>query len=267
MTAGDYDAQVNLSKIKEIRELGAAFNEMVRQIGKYRAGVSHYVAAITNTQEEERKRIARDLHDDTVQSLIAIGQRLELVKGARNDPESARTRLGDVRAMVTGTIASVRQFSRDLRPLALEDLGLAAAMQYLVNQLAQSEGIDVNFKVEGEVEGLSNEMQVAIYRILQESLNNIKKHANATEVDVLAQFTPHYVKLIITDNGQGFEMPEAITDLASRGSFGVMGIYERAQLFGGEVVVKSRPEHGTTVQMSMPRYAVPPTFEPKSPQL
>jgi signal transduction histidine kinase len=266
VTAGDYDAQVNLSKIKEIKELGTAFNEMVRQISKYRAGVSHYVAAITSTQEEERKRIARDLHDDTVQSLIAIGQRLELVKGALNDPENARTRLGDVRAMVTGTIASVRQFSRDLRPLALEDLGLAAAMQYLVSQLAQSEGIDVNFKVEGNIDGLSNDMEVAIYRILQESLNNIKKHANATQVEVLAQFTPKTVRLTVTDDGQGFEVPEAITDLASRGSFGVMGLYERAQLFGGEVVVKSQPEQGTTMQMSMPRQATLPDFEPKSPQ-
>jgi signal transduction histidine kinase len=159
--------------------------------------------------------------------------------------------------MVTGAIASVRQFSRDLRPLTLEDLGLAAAMQYLVNQLAQSEGIHVKLEIEGEVEGLSNDMETAIYRILQETLNNVKKHADATEVEVLAQFTRRQIKLTVRDNGQGFEVPEAITDLASLGSFGLMGLHERVQLFGGEITVKSQPGKGTTVQMAIPRFFIP----------
>ncbi|MEW5959477.1 MAG: cache domain-containing protein, partial [Chloroflexota bacterium] len=147
VTAGDYDAKVALSRIKEIRELGMAFNEMVEQIRKYRAGVRQYVADITRTQEEERKRIARELHDDTVQSLIAINQRLELLKETLDQPHEVRPRLAEVKTMVTGAIASVRQFSRDLRPLTLEDLGLTTAMKYLVNQLAQSEGIDVHLTV------------------------------------------------------------------------------------------------------------------------
>jgi signal transduction histidine kinase len=261
VAAGDYDAQVTLSKIKEIRELGTAFNEMVQQIGKYRAGVRQYVADVTQSQEEERKRIARDLHDDTVQSLIAIGQRLELIKGTLDNPVEARARLSEVRTMVTGAIASVRQFSRDLRPLTLEDLGLVASMQYLVNQLAQSEGIKVDLEIEGEIDGLSNDMEIAIYRILQETLNNVKKHADATEVEVLAQFTRRQIKLTVRDNGRGFEVPEAVTDLASNGSFGLMGLHERAQLFGGEITVKSQPGRGTTVQMIIPRYSIPAQFK------
>jgi len=241
VAAGDYDAQVKLSRIKEIKELGTAFNEMVQQIGKYRAGVRQYVADITHTQEEERKRIARELHDDTVQSLIAIGQRIELIKGALDEPAEARSRLNELRTMVTGAIASVRQFSRDLRPLTLEDLGLAASMQYLVNQLGHSQNIKVDLKVDGEIDGLTNDMEVAIYRILQEALNNIRKHAHATEAKVWAQFAKRYIRLTVQDNGQGFEVPEAITDFASDGSFGVMGLQERAQLFGGEVTIKSSP--------------------------
>lgn len=254
VTAGDYDAKVNLSRIKEIKELGMAFNEMVEQIRRYRAGVRQYVADITRTQEEERKRIARDLHDDTVQSLIAINQRLELVKELlKEDPNEALTRLTEIKTMVTGAIASVRQFSRDLRPLTLEDLGLSAAMQYLVNQLAQSEAIDVHYQVEGQAENLPADMEVAIYRILQEALNNIKKHARATKVNVLAEFAPEQVSLTIQDNGQGFEVPENMTDFASSGSFGIMGLEERAQLFGGKLTVISASEEGTTVHLLMPR--------------
>lgn len=253
VAAGDYDAKVSLSKIKEIRELGTAFNEMVEQIGKYRAGMRQYVADITQTQEDERKRIARELHDDTVQSLIAISQRIELIKGMLDEPGEARSRLTELRTMVTGAIDSVRQFSRDLRPLALEDLGLVAAMQYLVNQLVQREGIEVHFEYEGTPEGLPTDMEVAIYRILQEALNNIKKHAQATEVEVLAQFNDRQIILMVQDNGHGFDMPELITDFASRGSFGVMGLQERAQLFGGKVELDSKPDEGTTIRLIMPR--------------
>lgn len=255
VAAGDYDAQVTLSRIREIRELGMAFNEMVDQIRKYRAGLRQYVADITQTQEEERKRIARELHDDTVQSLIAIGQRLELIKGSLDDPIEARTRLSELRTMVTGAIASVRQFSRDLRPLTLEDLGLVAAMQYLVNQLAQSEGIEVHFKVEGSAEGLPTDMEVAIYRILQEALNNVKKHAEANEINVLAQFTDREIFLTVQDNGRGFTMPESLADFASSGSFGMMGLQERAQLFGGHIVIEAQPYEGTTVRLVLPRQA------------
>lgn len=261
VTAGDYDAQVMLSRIKEIRELGMAFNEMVGQIRKYRAGVRQYVADITQSQEEERKRIARELHDDTVQSLIAIGQRIELIKGTLDDPIETRTRLNELRTMVTGAIASVRQFSRDLRPLALEDLGLVAAMQYLVNQLAQSEGIDVDFNVEGTVEGLPPDKEVAIYRILQEALNNVKKHAHATEVNVLAQFTNKQITLTVQDNGRGFIVPASITDFATSGSFGVMGLQERAQLFGGNIEVESQLDEGTVVRLVMPRQSNLSPFE------
>lgn len=260
VTAGDYNAQVTLSRIKEIRELGMAFNEMVEQIRKYRAGVRQYVADITRSQEDERRRIARELHDDTVQSLIAIGQRIELIKEMLDDPAEARTRLSELRAMVTGAIASVRQFSRDLRPLTLEDLGLVAAMQYLVNQLSQSEDMEVKLEVEGEPDGLPSDMEVAIYRVLQEALNNIRRHAQATRVNVTAQFTPEEIYLTVEDNGRGFVVPESITDFASAGSFGMMGLQERAQLFGGDVTIESQPYEGTTVRLVMQRNT-PAQFE------
>ncbi len=262
VAAGDYDAQVSLSRIKEIRELGMAFNEMVQQIRRYRAGVSQYVADITQSQEEERKRVARELHDDTVQSLIAINQRLELLRNTLDDdPDEIRARVMEVKTMVTGAIASVRQFSRDLRPLALEDLGLVAAMHYLVNQLGESEKIEATLDVEGEIGELFSDLEVAIYRIVQEALNNVKKHAQATQVKVVAQFTKNQIKLTVRDNGKGFEVPESFTDFASDGSFGVMGLQERAQLFGGSISIQSELDNGTIVRLVVPRDLVPLKFD------
>ncbi|MCB0192713.1 MAG: HAMP domain-containing protein [Anaerolineae bacterium] len=265
VATGDYEAQVTLSRIKEIRELGTAFNEMVQQVGKYRAGIRQYVADITNSQEEERKRIARDLHDDTVQTLIAIGQRIELVKGFADDPEEVRSRLSDLRTMVTTAIASVRQFSRDLRPLALEDLGLAAAMQYLVNQLEQNYGIEVTLEIQGDIADIPSDMEIAIYRILQETLSNVRKHAHATKVTVLARFTPRQIRMSVRDNGRGFEVPDDVTDFTNSGNFGIMGLHERAQLFGGSVKIKSTPNQGTIVEMTIPRQITIPPFSVRKP--
>jgi len=249
---GDYSAQVPLGSIREIRELGLAFNAMVEQIARYRAGVRRYVAAITHSQEEERKRIARDLHDDTVQSLIAIGQRIELCRASLDDPEEAQEQLTDVRRMVTEAIRSIRHFSHELRPLALEDLGLVPALQLLVNDLARADSLEVDLEIDGQPQGLARDLEVAIYRIVQEALQNVHKHAYASEVRVRAEFTDEGVAIAVRDDGVGFIVPPSPTDLASQGSFGLMGIEERAQLFGGELEIHSQPGHGTELKVTLP---------------
>jgi signal transduction histidine kinase len=253
VASGDYNAKVGLSRIQEIRQLGAAFNDMVEQIGRYRDGVREYVAAITRSQEDERKRIARDLHDDTIQSLIAIGQRLELIRASLDEPDDARRQLNEVRTMVTGTIDNLRQFSRDLRPLVLEDLGLVPALQYLVGRLERETGIEVFFEVQGAAEDLFADLEVTIYRIVQEALNNVRKHAQAHHASVSVRFLPRQIVLEVADNGIGFDVPGATTDLARSGSFGLMGLQERAQLFGGDLSLQSAPNQGTTVRVVLQR--------------
>ena len=249
---GDYSAQVRLGSIKEIRELGLAFNAMVEQIARYRAGVRRYVAAVTHSQEEERRRIARDLHDDTVQSLIAIGQRIELCRASLDDPEEAREQLTDVRRMVTEAIQSIRYFSRELRPLALEDLGLVPALQLLVNDLARTDSLEANLEIDGQPQSLAPDLEVIIYRIVQEALQNVRKHAHASEVRVRAEFTDEGVAIAVWDDGMGFIVPLSPTDLARQGSFGLMGIEERAQLFGGVLEIHSQPGHGTELKVTLP---------------
>ncbi len=257
---GDYSAQVPLGSIREIRELGLAFNAMVEQIARYRAGVRRYAAAVTYSQEEERKRIARDLHDDTVQSLIAIGQRIELCRASLDD-EEARQQLTEIRRMVTEAIQNIRHFSRELRPMALEDLGLVPALQLLVNDLVKAEALQADLKIEGQPRGLAPELEVAIYRIVQEALQNVRQHAHASAVTVCAEFTDQNVVIAVRDNGVGFIVPSSPTDLASQGSFGLMGIEERAQLFGGKLEIHSQPGQGTELKVTLPLELNPPPPE------
>lgn len=258
VAAGDYNTHVALASIREIRELGLAFNQMVEQISRYRAGLRRYVASITQTQEEERKRIARDLHDDTVQSLIAISQRIELTRCSLEDnPADVGQQLVDLRQMVTGAIDSLRQFSRDLRPLALEDLGLVPALQHQVNNLSRyDKSTETELQVTGETTGLPSDLEVAIYRLVQEALTNVRKHANASHVLVRADFGQEYITICVEDNGVGFEVPPdlQLADLANLGSFGLMGMAERAELFGGRIEVNSTPGKGTGIKATFPRY-------------
>jgi signal transduction histidine kinase len=254
VATGDYAAQVTPSSIRELRDLATDFDRMVEQVARYQAGLRQYVAAITESQEEERKRIARDLHDDTIQSLIAIGQRVELARETvAEDPDSAREQLRDLRKMVTETIDSVRQFSRDLRPTVLEDLGMVPALQYLVGELAKQDTIEISLDVEGSAEELSSDMEVAIYRIVQEALTNIRKHAHASHAHVQAQFLQDRVIITVHDDGMGFRVPEETADLVNVGSLGLMGLKERTQLFGGQMDISSHVGLGTTVRVVLPR--------------
>lgn len=255
VAAGDYAVHVPSHPVRELRDMAAAFNEMVEQISRFQAGMRQYVAAITKSQEEERRRIARDLHDDTTQALIAIGQRVELARDLISEsPTEAVEQLRDLRKMVTRTIDSVRQFSRDLRPTALEDLGLVPALQYLVNNLSQKGGINATLEVEGSPDGLPPDLEVTLYRILQECLMNVHKHAQATSVAVRAEFLPQLAVLTVTDNGNGFSVPVEMADLAREGHYGLLGLRERAQLFGGQIIITSQPGEGTQVQAILPRH-------------
>jgi signal transduction histidine kinase len=251
LAAGADVAHVDGGSIRELQTLAAAFNDMAQQIAASRAAQRSYVAAVTRTQEEERRRIARELHDGTVQALVAVGRRLEYLEGAAQEPESV-SQLTALRHQVGDAAAEVRRFSRELRPLVLEDLGLAPALRFLANQLQEQEGIEVNLAVRGALSGLNGDQELVLFRIFQETLTNISKHAQATVVNALVESDAEGVLLQVSDNGRGFNQPISTNEFARSGHFGLMGIQERAQLLGGRLELQSQPGQGTTVRVWLP---------------
>ncbi len=241
------------SGIKEIDELEKAFTEMARQVNTYRAGLRRYIEALTQSQENERKRIARELHDETVQNILAISRQLELYQDSESEPVKLN-RLKELQALIGKTLEGIRQISRDLRPLMLEDLGLIPALQNLVSALRQGEGAlpHAQLEVHGEPGSLTPEQELAIYRITQEALNNVRKHARAARVLVKVVFESERVILDIADDGTGFEPPESLALLTQRGRFGLLGIQERVWAMEGSLSIGSSPNQGTEISITIP---------------
>ncbi len=251
LAAGAEVTHVDGGGIRELRTLAAAFDDMAHQVAQSRAAQRSYVAAVIRTQEEERRRIARELHDGTVQALAAVARRLEYLESNQNDPELAGQMAG-LRQQVSGVAAEARRFSRELRPLVLEDLGLAPALRFLANQMHENEGIEVELTVRGSARGLGSDQELALFRIFQETLANVSKHAQATAVQALLESDAEGVLLQVSDNGGGFEQPFSADNFARRGHFGLMGIQERTQLLGGRLELVSQPGQGTTVRVWLP---------------
>jgi signal transduction histidine kinase len=246
--------------VQEIEDLRRTLEGMADQIQGYQSGMRDYIAAVTMAQEEERKRLARELHDETVQSLIALGHRVEMVQKALDkDPERARQRLEELRSLAEEIQAEVRRYSQALRPLYLEDLGFVPALEMLAQEIGRGNGLAVSVRVEGEVCRLAPDLELTAYRIVQEGLSNVVRHAGAKTTWLTVVFTGDGLTLRVRDEGCGFEPPFNPTDLARTGHFGLMGIRERALLFGGQMEVRSSPGHGTTLEVVLPLKGTPKT--------
>ena len=252
-----YRTRVQSEPISELQRLAAAFNHMIEQIERYRAGLRRYVAAITRSQEEERRRIARELHDDTTQSLIAIIRRVELVQTSLSDPERAEQQLAELQDLLQATVEGVRRFSRELRPALLEDLGLIPALRQLLRGLA-AEDTEADIFVKGDPQGIDATVELALYRIVQEAVSNVRRHAQALRVDVTLDVESEWIHLCVEDDGHGFEMAASVNELPQQGNFGLMGIQERAELQGGRMAVHSQLNRGTRLEVWLPRSGEPP---------
>lgn len=253
IAVGDAVPPLPPSDIHEIDALARAFSDMATKIARYRAGLRRYLGSVTRSQEEERRRLARELHDETAQGLLAVARRIELHESREADA-ARRAQLSDLHAMVVDVLDNVRRIGRDLRPPVLEDLGLVPALTQLVIAAREGEGAvpQTSFELVGQPRTLSPEQELALYRITQEALTNIRKHARATGLQVRLVFMDAAVRLEIDDDGVGFTLPSQLADLAQLDKFGMMGIQERVWAIGGELAIASTPGQGTCLEVIIP---------------
>jgi signal transduction histidine kinase len=217
----------------------------------YQQGLRSYIGAITMGQEEERRRLARELHDDTLQSMIALNQRVQLAQLALGE-KADQDGLGEIQSLTEQTIQNLRRLTRALRPIYLEDLGLAAALEMLVRETQQTSGIDVDFERSGPEVRLPAPVELALYRIGQEALSNVVRHARATQAELKISYAPDAVTLDVTDNGAGFDVPESPAEFAPNGHFGLLGIHERTEMIGAKLNIQSEPGKGSQVSVTVP---------------
>ena len=203
---------------------------------------------MTKAQEEERKRISRELHDETIQSLVVLSRRLDvLASNSKGMTEEARLQMEELREQVNDVIQSVRRLSQDLRPAALDRLGLLPTLEWLATDAAKYSGISTGVKVIGTERRFPEEVELLLFRITQEALRNVWRHSQATKAEITVRFDESRTCIIIADNGKGFKLSKSMSELARDGKLGLAGMQERAQLLNGTVTVESEPGKGTRV--------------------
>ncbi|MBM2832486.1 MAG: domain S-box protein [Dehalococcoidia bacterium] len=235
----------------------SGFEHIARDITeqkRMRQSLDFYLKQILTTQEEERKRIARELHDETAQSLLLISQRLDSLSSASGQGASgpARQSLEEVRGVALKALADVRRLTQDLRPRILDDLGLTAVLEWMTDDLKKKYGVNAGVKVTGTERRLTPETQLLLFRIAQEALSNIRRHAEASAAGITLEFSEGKVQMTVEDNGKGFKVPDTLSHLAGAGKLGLLGMHERARLVGGSVVIRSELGKGTTVVVELP---------------
>lgn len=213
-----------------------------------------YASLITRVQEEERKRLARELHDDTAQALIALARGLDGLGRAvekQQVPQKDRDWLANLQDLADHTLDSVRRACRDLRPSILDDLGLRAALEWLCDS-SSDRGVVSTFTCTGTVFSTTPEAEIAIFRIAQEALSNVWRHSHATSVEVELIYQPASLCLRILDDGRGFR-PEQITGIQpdSQSGLGLLGMRERAMLIGAELTISAHPGNGCVVMLRL----------------
>jgi signal transduction histidine kinase len=205
---------------------------------------------VVGAQESERQRIARDLHDETGQALTAIGMGL---RGLADEADEGKRQavLSQLQMLTSDSLMELQRIIADLRPAHLDDLGLSATLRWYASRIQELTSINIHMDIQGDEPALEDAVKITIFRIVQESLNNVTRHSQASHVNVHLAYQQQKAIISIRDNGRGFDMHPAKNDLA-RVSLGLAGMQERALLLGGSVKVHSRAGHGTQVDAVIP---------------
>lgn len=258
LAAGEFDHQV-IEGVQEVQDLHLALTEMAQRIASYQTGMRDYLTALTEGQEAERARLARELHDGPVQDLIALGHRAEMGQRLveRGRVEEACSLLSELRQAQRETIEELRRIIGAVRPAYLEDLGFLPALEMLVRRAAEQTDAQVRVSKQGPTRRLPPAVELAAYRIAQEALNNAIQHSQADHIDIRVDTPAEGLLLSVTDDGVGFDLPSHPDVLTRSGHFGLMGMRERATLLGGSFHVNTAPGEGTDVTVRIPALPSP----------
>ncbi len=256
VTRGDLSVQTPVMMEDEVGELTAAFNAMTTEMARVQEELKRkeivrgqLLQRLIHAQEEERLRIARELHDEAGQALTSMRMGLHLVAEADGVPEEIREQARELKALNSRTLENLRRLAMELRPPALDRLGLVTALEQYVADYGRRCGVRADFQVVGlDGKRLAPSVEISLYRIVQEALTNVARHAGASSVAVLLECREGEVVLIIEDDGQGFD-PDT---MMGNGHLGLPGMQERAETIGGQMTVESSPGDGTTVFVEVP---------------
>jgi signal transduction histidine kinase len=254
ITGGDFSGlQERVGGVEEIQQLQSALRDMVERIRRYQVSLRHYIEGITMTQESERARLSRELHDEVVQDVVGVAQHLQLAQRSleRGEATAVKADITTALELCQTTLDDLRRTVRALRPIYLEDLGFVPALEALLRD-ARDAGIAAELQIQGEPRRLRSDLELAAFRVAQEALANTVRHSGAQHIQLLLGFSAHELQLEVNDDGKGFS-PAGSPDLLTQdGHFGLVGMRERILLVGGKLDVVSEPGHGTRVMARFP---------------
>ena len=237
----------------EISQLAATLDSLVRELNEHNLELRALSEQSINALEEERKQIALSLHDDTGQSLSMMIINLERLESQLSyDDSQVREKLANTRQLAQDALANLRKIVYGLRPTILDDLGLLPAIRWYARTNLEDAGIVVEVHGNGEFDALSPQVNSTLFRIAQEAVNNIVRHANAKSTEITLTNQDDCVLLEVVDDGQGFEPGEVRDRALESHHFGILGMQERAELVGGRIELFSKPESGTRVLIRVP---------------
>jgi signal transduction histidine kinase len=246
------EAAVHQERRQAEEKLQATIKLSAETEKKLRQELELFNHKIIRAQEEERKRIVRELHEDTVQLLAIIQMELEVLsRSPAVQSNDACEKLRYLQSNTNHAMQDIRRFSYALRPGELDHLGLDAALEQLTEETNEQMGFAVEFQVSGETRRLDNDIELVLFRIAQEALNNTQKHSHATAATVKMEYLLERIRLTIEDNGNGFDQAKESDSAVHSGRLGLIGMRERAHLIQAEFTIESRPGNGTTIAVEL----------------
>jgi signal transduction histidine kinase len=230
------------------------YSKLLEQSQILQEQLRHLSRQLLLAQEEERKRISRELHDEIAQTLTGISVRLAALKTAATiNTKDLQEKISSTQRMVEKSVDIVHRFARELRPMVLDDLGLIPALQTFMKTFTKRTGLHIHFTTftSGRIKQLNNSTRTVLYRVAQEALTNVQRHAKASRVEVNLQKLPRAVGVTIKDNGKSFEVARVLHAKKNK-RLGLLGMRERVEMVGGHLRVESAPGKGTTICAEIP---------------